>query len=294
MGAENQCCFIGGVGRCGTSILGEIFTRHTELFYIGESMFSSPSAYSVPAVFAGSLAPDDFRKWVLDQGRERILKSCGIYYPNIDFSKVYSVDMFEGILDELFSGPVTPASAARFMDSLFSAGAKFTERRLWVEKTPHSVVCVNILSQILPNLRYVHIQRDPRDVASSMFKQEWGPNCVEEFIPYWNSLMGMAFEQAGRIPESGYFVVSLERLCENPFFVLERVFGFCGVDTSRGVIDYSCRNLDVERANIGRWKNQLTAGQAKLIEQGCFGLYSKWLEFENKCLGEVAASNAWL
>lgn len=49
----------------------------------------------------------------------------------------------------------------------------------WVlEKTPSNSLCVDLIDELCPEVRYVHILRDPRDVVSSLRaagRHEWGP-----------------------------------------------------------------------------------------------------------------------
>jgi len=53
-------------------------------------------------------------------------------------------------------------------------------KKRFVEKTPHNFLHLKFLNQLFPDLKFVHITRDPRGVAHSLTQQDWAPDDYEE------------------------------------------------------------------------------------------------------------------
>ena len=271
--------FIGGSGRCGTSILAHIFGVHPDVLYFAEPRL---------LVDRGGLndflgRKIDFRIFkynLLHCFRDVIinnLKNLGY----VEAADVYTPQRVEEIIEENFSGdrPVT-VKAGRTIDGLFSLGFATWNKRYWAEKTPHNALMADALYAMFPDMKYYHILRDPRDVCASMMIQTWGPDSPEEFIFYYNTLMRRALEVQTRIPLENYFVLSMESLIQDPLDCTLAVVDFAGIPKSEALFERWRDLIRVGEANVGRWKSSLTVSEARAIERYCYPLYEEWRKRE--------------
>ena len=276
---SGQQIFIGGSGRCGTSILASLFGVHPDVLYFPEPRFLiNPGGLNDFLhqridfrVFKHNLV-HEFRT-VLING----LKGLGY----AEAPEVYTIEKTEEVIDCHFSGdgPLL-VQAANFIQGLFGLGFSAWHKKIGAEKTPHTILMADTLYAMFPGMKYYHILREPKDVCASMMVQSWGPNSPEEFIFYYNKLMRVANEARTRIPAGNYFVVSLETLIDEPLECTTAVFDFAGISSSEALIRRWLDLIEVKSAHVDRWKSALSESEAKAIERYCYPLYHEWRSCE--------------
>src|SRR5206468_1282633 len=67
----------------------------------------------------------------------------------------------------------------RLCDGLFMELAGGSHRHIAERSAPH-VEHIDLISEVYPDARFVHLVRDGRDVARSLVAQPWGPKTVRE------------------------------------------------------------------------------------------------------------------
>ena len=114
------------------------------------------------------------------------------------------------------------------LSELFGQRSAPQEKRLWVEKTPRNVFQVETLLKMLPDLRFVHVIRDGRDVAISMLKLEATPDTIIECARLWASYVRAGRSACRRHPQS-CIEIRYEELVTDPEPVLERLCAHLGI-----------------------------------------------------------------
>lgn len=123
------------------------------------------------------------------------------------------------------------------------------EQGIWGDKTPSYVLEMDLLKQIFPAARFVHIIRDPRDVALSA-QRAWGHNPLRTAAK-WARGMAAARSSAGHLGGS-YLEVFYERLLAAPEQELRRISGFLGQ-----VFEAEMTTLAAPSENIGSTRGKL-------------------------------------
>lgn len=86
----------------------------------------------------------------------------------------------------------------RYVDELFSAGARDAGKPYWCEKTPFNMLSTPFLLRLFPDAKVVHIARHPVQVVASHRSQDWAPNDVENvcnwLAPVYSRWFGIADE----------------------------------------------------------------------------------------------------
>ncbi|KUJ78098.1 hypothetical protein AVO45_09065 [Ruegeria marisrubri] len=135
---------------------------------------------------------------------------------------------------------------------------------LWGDKTPSYVLEMDLLKEIFPAARFLHIIRDPRDVAVSAHKA-WGHN-VLRVAAKWARDMEAAHRSAPKLG-SDYLTVHYESLLANPGIELRRISEFL-----EHPFEEIMMSLTVPSENLGNAKGKLE------IDQNNFGKYRQALK----------------
>lgn len=176
---------------------------------------------------------------------------------------------------------------------LLSAYAQKRNRHRWGEKTPLAEVYAHDVLTTLPNVKVIHLMRDPRDVFASylhapFLKSAGGlRSSASVFLRghlawtmrNWLTSVHLARANAARHPKR-YYVLRYEDLVGDPALELERVCTFLGEPFDRGMLEMkaypdvlahggnsSFERLDgVSRAPVGRFRSVLLPRAVALCE----------------------------
>lgn len=138
---------------------------------------------------------------------------------------------------------------------------------------PDSTLMVNIhrcfdrIPYVLPDAKYIHLIRDPRDVARSSIGMGWAGNVyygVDQWIDSehdWQQL------QKKILPEQ-YLQIRYEDLILSPAEVLAEICAFVGLDYSDNMLNYD-QNSTYSKPDpslVAQWKKKLSPRQIQHVE----------------------------
>ena len=149
-------------------------------------------------------------------------------------------------------------------------------RKYWAEKTPLTIMIADKLYQMFPDMHYVHITRDPRDIFCSMIKKNWGPSSLDDFVAHYNKTMHAAWKVRQNIPDENYCVVKLEQLTEKPLYTFSVVLDHIKLPYQDEQLPILTRQIDPANANITRWKDELSQEESLKIWMKCRDIYHLW------------------
>lgn len=123
------------------------------------------------------------------------------------------------------------------------------------------------LPRLWPNARYIHIVRDPRDVARSAIGMGWAGNVwygAEKWIEAeqaWDRLRGVVADDA-------WLEVKNETLICQTQATLERVCAFAGVEFDPSMMKYheNTSYTPPDPSLTQQWKRKLSQDQVSLVE----------------------------
>jgi len=154
-----------------------------------------------------------------------------------------------------------------FLTKLYDGLLKKHKSSCLVEDNTWSVLYAKDLVTILPNLKLIHVVRDPRDVLASMIHQRWCPSDLMDCIKFYQSLFKRIFSQLKLISDKNYVQIKLENMVCNKQDSLGLISNFIGVDIRN--ID---QNNKLNTGTFGRWKRDFNSIESALI--------NKHLEYE--------------
>jgi hypothetical protein len=123
------------------------------------------------------------------------------------------------------------------------------------------------MPQVWPNAKYIHLIRDPRDIAISHMKLGWAGHyyfAAEAWVEAerdWDTL-------SERLSDDQYIELKYEDLVETPETELRRICEFLSIDYTEKLFDYvNTSNYSHPKKELAyRWREQLTEEQALQVE----------------------------
>jgi Sulfotransferase family len=276
-------CFVGGCERSGTTILGRLIGQHHAyglVPYEGhayglvpyEAKFHSVSRSAPDAASAVVGLPDLLQERTsLEHFVESMHEhwfSYGTGSGRRGLERFVGRDTFEAALERFEAGYARDhwAAAGRLLQDLFSVVSP--SDGAWVERSPPNIQSSGVLSRALPNARFIHIVRDGRDVASSLIEQRWGPDEFSAALRHWRLAIQRADRQAAPLGRGRLLIMLFEDLIGNTRErTFRRLLEFLRLDEDTQMRTFLEREMSIEKAHIGRWRDGPAPAEIKRREE---------------------------
>lgn len=140
-----------------------------------------------------------------------------------------------------------------YIDTIMAKALHAKSKTIWAEKTPENIVSVNLLSKVFPNAKFIHIIRDPRDVALSTVKAPWRKLNYKKAKRLWNNYYNALkrwknwnneFFNTVDSNKIEYISIKYEDLVENPEVVLDKIFKYLELELEESVFNPYCYKHD--------------------------------------------------
>lgn len=124
------------------------------------------------------------------------------------------------------------------------------------EKTPNHLLYMEILKELFPDARFVHLVRDPRAVVNSWRTVPWSRGSPRRDAEVWQRYESTARKQYRQLGDA-IITIYYEDLLTNPRAVLSEVCGHLGVAFTPTMLDYHAQTSTI---NVVRepWKKRAT------------------------------------
>ena len=206
--------FVCGVTRSGTTLIRLMLDAHPEVAIPGETHFLPKL---IKRCERGRVTADELADLVIEH------KRWGDFHLDGDE------------LRERWRA-LDPLNASDAIRSFYRLYAEKQGKRRYGDKTPGYIKEMPRIQRVLPEVRFVHIIRDGRDVALSHLRMNWGPSTVAESAELWVQRITKARRQAPKVRH--YTEVKFEHLVADTEGVLRRVCDFVELDFDPGMLDY--------------------------------------------------------
>ncbi len=200
---QDACVLLLGCDRSGTTLLQNLLNAHSEIMIIYEQGI----VYPFECVYRERGA-----EAVVHLARQRGL--------------LEGVETFNEDAIHQCGGDI---SFAHLMAELFRRQASKQGKRLWGDKRPDYTAQISRLAQLFPNAFFIHIVRDPRAVAFSWAKTDWGPMTVYHAAEVWKKRVRDARLALEQLEPQRSISVRFEELLEDPEFVLTQICAAIGI-----------------------------------------------------------------
>src|SRR4051794_15519442 len=167
----------------------------------------------------------------------------------------------------IFMEPDDFADAARdFCDAVFGqlAAKLDSDARYILERTPNHAEHMDLVADLYPDGRVIHIIRDGRDVVRSVLAMSWGPDTVGQAAKVWRRAVQTARTAGPRT--AAYVEVRYEDLLVDPKAEYTRILNGVGLSVDPRAVEAAVLesgipvNIDPSRPTIGsgKWRTQWT------------------------------------
>lgn len=274
--------FIGGTGRSGTTVIGNLLTRHPdfhtsmprEIKYLTERKglidfnFNRPlsderSMKELRNALAGKLLPylgkSNYRtfsdringRWWSETGKSG--KPRGLVQ-GIEKSVLRAALL--AFKEDYKDNPLFATRSFFFF--LSEAQLKNPEIKFFSDTTPTNIINAQYLHQLFPESLFINMVRDGRDVASSVAKQHWGPNTALAALPWWEKRIQKAHKSLQQVPQSNQLTIRLEDLVTNKREeTYLTILKFLGLTDHDKLHNYFDTEVAPEKMNSGRWEKEV-------------------------------------
>jgi len=279
--------FVVGCPRSGTTLLQYMLRAHPRIsMATGESHFIIPLSRRV-AEFGDLASPEGQRRiLVAMEAQSRSFLETDLHGMQYDRERL--VRRFQELAVSTY-----PA----LIDALFMENARGEGKVRWADKTPWYVLHMDHLRKLFPDARFVHLIRDGRDVALSLFRrrhdfQVYNTYCAAR---YWEIYVARGREIGSRLPSDMYQEFYYEQLIQDPKPLLQRLCAFLGEEYSDDLLRYQ-KAGEVGRQpgkangsassktpllsgpivadNHNKWEREFTESQRRLFEHAVGDLLS--------------------
>ncbi len=258
--------FIGSAGRSGSTLLVDLLGMHKNISPIYETDFVT----KLVSLFYGSANKLDFKtkkqlyseyvyNWSKQLPQRPHNKRDHERYKHgphhLLFSKKQMRNLTDKFLDKLTSEN-KDKEIGKYLNLLFNESASKDDKEFWINKTPIYVRFPQILKKWFPNMKFIHIVRDGRDVSLSVLTRPWGPENFKESSDWWmdNVKSGIKF---GKNNPNNYIEVKYEALIMNPIKTVNEILDQISMDeNNKEEAENMVKKYHVLDENmIGKWKH---------------------------------------
>jgi hypothetical protein len=268
--------FIAGSSASGSTILGKVLANHPDVLN-----FNEPSFFlSVSYVLNGKITPQLFFDIMNDSKYnhiENIVNS--LKFSKVDHAQaVYTRDFIELLFAESFIPERNIFEAmATFVDRIFHTGIVKWKKLRWIQKQPFVLYHLDWTYRMFPDMKLIHIIRNPKDVCCSMLVRD--PelvNSVQEFINFYTNIISLGVHFMKEFPEDQALVISLENLVKSPVEKLKMILEFAELTYNHEQIFEWAGQINEDKAHIGRYRKELSREDSERIDNSC-GIYYEYL-----------------
>jgi hypothetical protein len=153
---------------------------------------------------------------------------------------------------------VDRVSASRTLfESLSRAQMKDGVKRYFGDSTPVNIMQADLINQLLPRSKFIHVIRDGRDVASSVVRENWGPNEHFAALDWWKKRIATGQVALSKIKNENKLEIRIEDLViHHREATLEKIKVFLDLPSNKRIDSYFEDEILPEKLHAGRWKSE--------------------------------------
>jgi hypothetical protein len=168
-------------------------------------------------------------------------------------------------------------SMPAIISGLFEKNAQGEGKARWGDKTPYYVMHIPKLLEWFPDAQIVHLIRDGRDVALSLFGRQHDFYVYNAYFAaeYWESYVEKGRALGSRLGADQYLELRYEDLITHPDATMRTLCAFLGEDFSAELFDVAAVDdpgktplvhKPLQADNAGKWRSKMSAAQIRAFE----------------------------
>jgi hypothetical protein len=160
---------------------------------------------------------------------------------------------------------------------VFKKNAAGEGKDRWGDKTPYYVLHLKTIVELFPNAQIIHLIRDGRDCALSMFvrEREFGVYNSYHAAEYWQQYVETGKEVGRSLGDQSYLEIKYEDILSDQLSAMKRICAFLGEDFDHSLINFEKSSIagktpllqkNVQKDNAGKWRKKMTRAQIRVFE----------------------------
>jgi hypothetical protein len=130
-------------------------------------------------------------------------------------------------------------------------------KRYFGDSTPVNIMQADLINQLLPRSKFIHVIRDGRDVASSVVRENWGPNEHFAALDWWKKRIATGQVALSKIKNENKLEIRIEDLViHQREATLEKIKVFLDLPSNKRIDSYFEDEILPEKLHAGRWKSE--------------------------------------
>ena len=289
--------FVGGTGRSGTTVMGDLLGKHPEIRTSTpiEIKFLSNRSGLLDVVFGRDDSPNKkkdsvsiFHFHTYRKRRQREKEKQAIILAEFEeqvWNKWWDIDAPPPHGRGLTSGILRPNleklmaalrrdlrinriwAARRFMKRFIALQYESGSEKYWVETTPMNIPTADKLLKLFPSALFITMVRDPRDVIASLLTKNWGPTTPMEGLTWIEKRLTDGHNALTEVPLKQKITIALEDLAiNNRDESYKKILDFLSLDDSPAMRQFFHDELTPKNATSGRWADEISSPE---FNSGC-------------------------
>lgn len=257
---------IGGTGRSGTTIAGELVGASDPYVLIPIELRFHVERGGLLDLARGKVDVSQFESNMMDSWYYREANNSGPRGVHV----VLDRPGLQEALERLHSDYAQESwlSCGRFLDDVMQPFVRDRGGQMWVEMTPPNARHMNHLSRMLPTARFIHMVRDGRDVVSSVVGRWWGPTDATSAMSWWGGTMKAIGKATAATDPARVITLRLESLIgQHRAVAYQQMADFLGLQDDAHMREFFDASMSEGQAKPGRWRRGFSAEQQALVEE---------------------------
>jgi len=137
----------------------------------------------------------------------------------------------------------------------------------FIDSDTHNFLFAKEFSELLPEIKLIHIIRDPRDVIASYIQQKGYPDKLEHSIFYYKSVMERWLSIKPNFPSKNLLEIKLENLVNNNTDIVNKACDFIGIPLEQKMLE-----VDLSKSNSGRWEKEFSSDEKEILNNSLYDI----------------------
>jgi len=226
MVGKTDFAFIIGTGRSGTTLLAQMLNSHSRICVPDELQILfevSGNGRRLYEVFSAGNNEDYLAADYIELVKNACPHKLDMYYDYRTF----------------FERQDYPArSMEDLVCALYADIAATQNKDIFIEQTPWYGQRIEVLNELFPDAKYIHVIRDGRDVAISFSRSPWWHDDVYENLGRWDEEINKIIIDSKQYLNKGQMLeIRYEDIISDPELTLGEVCRHLGVDFDPNILD---------------------------------------------------------
>jgi len=275
--------FSGGTGRSGTTIVGKLLGRHSkikcgkpyEIKFLTDIFSLTDLAFGMRDFSSQEISKKSrlyLHLMPLSKYEPRLKKFSGKML-NEWYERKNRLDNNSGLhlgiskkkirvlLGELHEGASQDLEGAcrQFFYGFVNAQRQYFGEPNWMDTSPPNIMYASSIYRLLPDAKFIQMQRNPLDTIASVIREPWGPNNFDAALAWWLRRTSIAEASMVQIPEGQKFVLKLEDLVihdrENSY---AKLLDFLHIEDEEMMRNFFDNEMLAEKLHANRWRRDFS------------------------------------